>query len=168
MKMPPNKTLLKYLLVVVLIIVCVLVWLVLVVAVAVRVSPAARQFGSDMWIRYLVYSFDKAAERGQRAALQDTVGGKTPEETLEMYIEAVDKGDYKLASRYFVIEGQKQEFKSLTNSSQNNVKNIQGYLKIALQKGGEYTLDKRQYVIHRPILVHLVKYPSGNWKILEI
>ena len=36
------------------------------------------------------------------AAMADTYGGKTPQATLQMYIEAVEKGDYELASKYFV------------------------------------------------------------------
>src|SRR3990167_1902802 len=43
------------------------------------------------------------------AALRDTYGGKTPQETLAMYIEAVEKGDYELASKYFVEEKREEE-----------------------------------------------------------
>ncbi len=33
----------------------------------------------------------------------DTYGGKTPEETLNMFIDALKKGDVELASRYFIL-----------------------------------------------------------------
>ena len=32
----------------------------------------------------------------------DTYGGKTPEETLRLFVEALEKGDYDLASRYVI------------------------------------------------------------------
>ena len=42
-------------------------------------------------------------EENYRRAMTDTYGGKTPQETLRMYIDAVEKGDYELASKYFVF-----------------------------------------------------------------
>lgn len=33
----------------------------------------------------------------------DKIGGKTPQETLQMFIDAVEKGDYELASKYFSL-----------------------------------------------------------------
>src|SRR3989344_2512080 len=40
------------------------------------------------------------------ALKQDTYGGKTPEETLQMFIEALKKEDIELASKYFIIDTQ--------------------------------------------------------------
>jgi hypothetical protein len=37
----------------------------------------------------------------------DTYGGETPEETLRFFIDALEKKDYELASKYFVVEEQK-------------------------------------------------------------
>ena len=34
----------------------------------------------------------------------DTWGGKTPQETLDLFIDALRKGDVELASKYFLIE----------------------------------------------------------------
>jgi len=59
-----------------------------------------------------------------RHAMADTYGGKTPQETLQMYIDAVEKGDYELASKYFIGEKQEKELNSLKNSDQENIKNI--------------------------------------------
>jgi len=38
------------------------------------------------------------------AMKNDTYGGKTPEETLKMFIDALKKGDAELASKYFMLE----------------------------------------------------------------
>jgi len=40
----------------------------------------------------------------EKAMSEDTYGGKTPEETLNMFIDALKKGDVELASRYFMLE----------------------------------------------------------------
>ncbi len=43
----------------------------------------------------------KTFEETMRA---DTYGGKTPEETLAMFIDALKKGDIELASKYFILD----------------------------------------------------------------
>jgi len=40
----------------------------------------------------------------EKAMKEDTYGGKTPEETLQMFIEALKKEDIELASKYFSLE----------------------------------------------------------------
>lgn len=42
-------------------------------------------------------------EKYEKAMTEDTYGGKTPEETLQMFIDALKKGDVELASKYFVL-----------------------------------------------------------------
>ena len=39
----------------------------------------------------------------EKAMKEDTYGGKTPEETLQMFIEALRKEDIELASKYFSL-----------------------------------------------------------------
>ena len=39
----------------------------------------------------------------EKAMKEDTYGGKTPEETLRMFIEALKKEDIELASKYFSL-----------------------------------------------------------------
>ncbi|MDP3015160.1 MAG: hypothetical protein Q8N28_01980 [bacterium] len=43
-------------------------------------------------------------ENYKKAMTEDTYGGKTPEETLQMFIEALEKEDVELASRYFMLD----------------------------------------------------------------
>ncbi len=40
----------------------------------------------------------------EEAMKKDTYGGKTPEETLKMFIDALKKDDVELASKYFMLE----------------------------------------------------------------
>ena len=37
---------------------------------------------------------------------EDTYGGKTPEETWAMFLDALKKGDAELASKYFIVDKQ--------------------------------------------------------------
>lgn len=40
----------------------------------------------------------------EMAMKNDTYGGKTPEETLKMFIDALKKDDVELASKYFILD----------------------------------------------------------------
>src|SRR3989304_74803 len=48
----------------------------------------------------------KIIENENRPYLEDTYGGKTPKETLELFIAAVEKEDFDLASKYFILSKQ--------------------------------------------------------------
>jgi len=50
----------------------------------------------------------------EKAMREDTYGGKTPEETLKMFIEALKKEDIELASKYFMLETDTQDPDYLT------------------------------------------------------
>ncbi len=52
---------------------------------------------------------------------QDVYGGSTPEETLQMYIDALKAGDFELASKYFRLEDQEGELGDLKNMSKDKV-----------------------------------------------
>ncbi|MBI2278614.1 MAG: hypothetical protein HYU81_00960 [Candidatus Brennerbacteria bacterium] len=122
-----------------------------------------------------IKAFEKWAEDTKRATEEfearkaaDTFGGATPQETLRVYIEAVEKGDYELASKYFVFDRQEKELRSLTNSPPDNVVNVTRLLREALNNEGSYSADRKEFAIRRPILVDFILYPSGLWKIVEI
>ncbi|MDO8555491.1 MAG: hypothetical protein Q7R75_02920 [bacterium] len=97
----------------------------------------------------------------------DKIGGKTPQETLALFIAAVEKGDYELASKYFVIERQAEELKSLQNSKKENIENVMGMLKKVRDARGAFE-NMDRYFVDEPIKVDFVRYPFGNWKIEEI
>ena len=48
-------------------------------------------------------------EAYKKAREADTYGGKTPEETLQMFIEALENRDLELASKYFAIDNDSVE-----------------------------------------------------------
>ena len=66
-----------------------------------RLSPEAKQ-AREMNANYDKYFAYKAGlEEAMRA---DTYGGKTPEETLNLFIEALRKNDVDLAFQYFILK----------------------------------------------------------------
>jgi len=111
-----------------------------------------------------------ASEKERITALQmaDTYGGKTPQETLAMYIAAVEKRDYELASKYFVFGNQEKEKNIFTNISKENFENYISLLKQANFKNEGYSLTRDFFSVSEPLMVDFVKYPNGIWKIVEI
>ena len=68
---------------------------------------AYQQWQGEKAVQKTVENLKKFEAEDYAKAMADTYGGKTPQETLQMYISAVEKGDYELASKYFI--GDKQE-----------------------------------------------------------
>lgn len=104
--------------------------------------------------------------------LEDTYGGKTPKETLEMFIVAVEDGDYELASKYFVISKQEEWKEKLIGGKSEN--NIDKLIKLAtdeidiLNKADPLWISSDNYISTNRVLFEYVKYPKGIWKIKEI
>lgn len=68
--------------------------------------------GRDLEKKYQkFYEFQKNYEEAMKA---DTYGGKTPQETLAMFIEALKKEDIELASKYFALNTNEQSEYYLT------------------------------------------------------
>ncbi len=99
------------------------------------------------------------------AAMADTYGGKTPQETLQMYIEAVEAGDYELASKYFVEKKREGELKSLQNGEIADIENILSLLrKVREIDVGVLGAKIDGY----DFLVRFLEYPNGIWKLTDI
>ncbi len=60
----------------------------------------AALYAPSYWQKYRV---DKAIAELERPYREDIYGGKTPEETFDMFLAALKKGDIDLASRYFAV-----------------------------------------------------------------
>jgi hypothetical protein len=122
-------------------------------------------------IEQLAEAIKRWEKENYERQLADTYGGKTPQETLRMYIEAVEKGDYELASKYFVIERQKKELESSNRLTKQQLQNYINLLRIALENldsNGRYNQDGRYFSIYDPIFISMIFYPNGIWKIVEI
>src|SRR3989344_1900763 len=116
----------------------------------------------------------KIIENENRPYLEDTYGGKTPKETLELFIAAVEKEDFDLASKYFVLSKQGEWRDKLVNGKKNN--NIEWFI-TELKKENkilDYTdpaalLGNRQlYTVGDKMSITFIKYPRGIWKIQSL
>lgn len=62
-------------------------------------------FGFDNWKANRVYDRVMEAQKMiEDAYRNDTYGGKTPQETLDLFVEALRAGDIELASKYFALD----------------------------------------------------------------
>lgn len=102
----------------------------------------------------------------------DTYGGKTPEETLALFVDALKKGDIELASKYFVVDEQEKVKADLkkTMLSTGLDRMIQEAEKLQLTKKTEdeafYALVNADKFVEVEIV--LGKVLSGVWKIFEL
>ena len=129
--------------------------------------------------RYSDWQFEQgvrqAADEADKPYREDTYGGKTPKETLELLITALEKNDFDLASKYFVLSKQEEWRKTLLKGSQENKLNsFIGKIKEAIQGLGQRNdqgLNSKNnyiYLTKDSVIFEFVKYPSGIWKIKEI
>jgi hypothetical protein len=117
----------------------------------------------------MAWQMERDQQEAYQRALGDNYGGKTPKETLQMYIDAVESGDYELASKYFVESKQeewRQRLKNLSETKTTN--NMLNPVREGLNSFGEFSTDKKQFFINNPIAIDFILYPSGVWKITEI
>jgi len=128
----------------------------------------------DLWlgqrrVERTAEAWRKAEQKLYEMQLADTYGGKTPQETLRMYIEAVEKGDYELASKYFVIEKQEKWKRTLQETkAANKLESLLSLLRTAMNSQGEYSDDGKEFSIYNPVAIDFILYPNGIWKIEEI
>lgn len=100
--------------------------------------------------------------------MADTYGGKTPQETLQMYIAAVEESDFDLASKYFIEDAREKELRSFQDTTVQNLKNYIVLLKeVSIRKGNYFSEDKR-FSVDEPIHISFRLYPNRIWKIVEI
>lgn len=103
---------------------------------------------------------------------EDPYGGTTPEETMRLFIEALKKGDTKLAEKYFAETADRQLGEEL---AQIKDKNLLGEVTTELEQMRLTREDADHAYFTRgdandPSLSQavLAKYPtSGRWKIIE-
>jgi len=125
---------------------------------------------------WAVNQFNKGMELYEKTMTEDIYGGKTPEETLTMFIEALEKGDIELASKYFVLDDNlsrgKWEELLISYRNKEEIDKLILYLKTAQgTKDAENLIDEFWYTLYdennnpiRDIQLSLQDY-SKVWKI---
>lgn len=125
--------------------------------------------------KYAEWKFDREMEllkiEQEKPYLEDTYGGATPKETLDLFIAAVAKEDFDLASRYFVVSRQGEWKNKLNNGNKDNLKVWVNLLRKAQDRDFLGENNFQMYVKDKNIdnlIINFVKYPKGIWKIEEI
>ena len=120
------------------------------------------------------YQAQQMLDELQRQYQEDTYGGDTPEQTLQLFIQALKAGDTDLAAKYFVIEKQKEWQNTLRNSqTTGNLDKFVSYLEIANGEGngkeifsGAYQLSYAIKDKSTPWIIDLIlNSATGKWKI---
>ncbi len=75
---------------------------------------------SFYWYEYLNRKHLAEFEALEEAYRMDTNGGETPEETLDLFVAALETGDAGLAASYFVPEKRGEMEKTVKNWIRNN------------------------------------------------
>ena len=145
-------------------------WIILIILFVLMLTELGLRY-YDRWhgqkrVEELARELERIESERTAALAADTIGGETPQETLRMFIDAVEAGDYELASKYFVIEKQ-EEWRNHLESSKN-LEELLALLKESMNSSGEYSLTEKLFSVYEPIVVDFILYPSGNWKIEEI
>ncbi len=128
--------------------------------------------------KYQDWKFNKElkelTEKTNRPYLEDTYGGKTPKETLELFIVAVEKGDFDLASKYFVISKQEEWKNALVNAKNANKLDVlmsEVFITSEEIKKEKPIWEEREiyiFINSNSVSFDFIKYPQGIWKIKEI
>ena len=137
------------------------------------VSPGAQE-ARRMQEQYAKY---EAWQQSYQDALKaDTYGGKTPKETLDLFIAALEKEDVDLASKYFMLDNNlsRQKWVDLLSKSKSDGKiiNIVDELKKATTSARDTgSLDTKEFSVlgsdgtpDYSIIFKINKY-SQVWKI---
>jgi hypothetical protein len=125
----------------------------------------------EQWVRDVAEGLKQFEREQYDRAMADTYGGKTPEATLQMYIAAVEKGDYELASKLYILENQNTELAEFNAARGTPVEQITKYLnslKDISKLGGNYSSSGNLFTFNGAVHVQLQRYPNGIWKIIEI
>ena len=136
-------------------------------------------FGSIYYLNYYNSPEQKAMRYYadlEKQYAEDTYGGKTPEETLQLFIDALKAGDIELASKYFVVEKQKEQREFLKKVD------VAGNLGLLLDELSKTSYSKRDFnglgesfiftfrneKDNTTINVDVGKLQNGTWKILDM
>ena len=134
-------------------------------------SPDARKSRAD---EQKIAEFINNIELAEKRQREDTFGGETPEETLQLFISALEADDLELASKYFELNEQGERDEEILESikqskSSGELPKIIDLLKTAKSAGGwgQYfgfeVLDNNGELI-QDIGLSKNEY-SGLWKI---
>ena len=121
------------------------------------------------YIHSTYYQQMKAAKTLEKLYADDTMGGKTPEETLALFLEAVKKEDFDLASQYAIYSAREDVKKWLIDIKENGQMEefIRVYSQIVKEKGTGTDVAFNVYENNKVVdSIGMNKNSKGIWKII--
>ncbi len=102
----------------------------------------------------------------------DAYGGATPEETLQLFIDALKKGDTDLAAKYFIIDKQEEWREDLSKIKERNllgemVRDLERTELTLKDDTAFFSLIGEDNVVESELVMHKSE-ASGKWKITEL
>ncbi|MCX6813995.1 MAG: hypothetical protein NT078_02185 [Candidatus Azambacteria bacterium] len=101
------------------------------------------------------------------------VGGKTPQETLSLFIKTLENNDLIAAVKYFIPENREMESDDLTKLYNTNL--LGDLIKDLKNLKNGKTIDSRHYLFEVPdesggtaVEIELIKNENGLWKIFSL
>ena len=136
--------------------------------------------GPELWRSYKWQkAVDNYEEAMRKPYKEDIYGGKTPEETWSMFLDALKKGDIDLASKYFAVEKQeemKEKFQEILTGGnlENSLENFSTFeIEDKIKDNRAYYHIKMPFkgalngFIFSPVNFYLNPY-TKIWKILVL
>jgi len=119
---------------------------------------------------------ERKAEELREAYKNDPYGGNTPEETMELFVDALKKGDLELASRYYVVEQQDDIYNKLPQGVESGGINTLldyyedgGVIKIFYDYINEYEISVIKNKNEPGFTFRLtLNQETNKWKILDL
>ena len=141
------------------------------------VSALLIAYGADAYRKLKVSSElekqNQAAAEAEKKYNEDTYGGKTPEETLALFIDALKKGDTDLASKYFILDEQAKWKANLQKVKDGN--ELSAMAKDLGRPKEKKALGDTRFVFYiyndanqLALAIDIARGPNGIWKILDL
>jgi hypothetical protein len=100
------------------------------------------------WYKMLIAPEMRAQEKLEAMRKVDNVGGKTPEETLDMYIAVLKKGDVKMAVKLYEVAVQEKQTRDFKEVDLNKVvewnENVKKLGKAETWPNGTYSIGYKE------------------------
>ena len=126
------------------------------------------RYTGEQQVQRLADAMKQLEQDDYARAMADTYGGKTPKETLQLYISALEKRDFALASQYFIGDNKEKEARRWDKTTDARINEVIDLLKQAMNDKEDCNEIRTGCAFHKPILVDFKLYPNGVWKLIEI
>ncbi len=115
---------------------------------------------------------EKLVKEMEEKYRNDTYGGSTPEETLQLFIDALKKGDTDLAARYFIIDKQEEWRADLSKIAERNLLGEMVRDLERTERGNDISDSNARFVItnsDREVItvINVARSINGKWKIVD-